>query len=68
MIRVVAFTPEEHEFNMVLVDRAVRQGLLIPDELGIAARVWDRLNKAQVVEPPAPAANTAAPNEEAAHE
>lgn len=65
MIRVATFSPEEHDFNMALVDRAVRNGLLTPDELGIAARVWDRLNRAQAVEPVAPA--LAAP-EEVPHE
>ena len=67
MIRVATFAPEEHDFNMVLVDRAVRQGLLAPDELAIAARVWERLTRAQAVEPVAPAAPTTL-SEEVPHE
>ena len=67
MIRVATYSPEEHEFNMVLVDRAVRQGLLAPEELGIAARVWERLTKAQAVEPVAAAPAGATPGEEVDH-
>lgn len=67
-IRVVTFTPVEHEFCMALVDRAVRQGLLVPDELQAASGVWNRLTRAQEVEP-SPASTTPPPSgEETPHE
>ena len=48
---VVTLTEPEFEFLKELVTRAVRNGMIEPDELPYGAAVWSRIKQAQVVDP-----------------
>jgi hypothetical protein len=63
--RVITLPEPLYGFLSEMMDRVVREGLLVPDELPFAAGLWDRIKGAQVVavptasgsegaEPPAP--------------
>ena len=52
--KIVTLTEATHGFLGELITRAVQGGLLVPDELGYAADLWDGVRNAQLVVPPPP--------------
>ena len=53
-IKVVSLPEPLHAFLSEVMNRVVQEGLLVPDELGYAAALWDRIRMAQTVAPPTP--------------
>ena len=54
---VLALAPPVYDFLGELISRAVGSGLIAPDELPAAARVWEGYRSAAPVVPPPPADN-----------
>ena len=52
--KVVMLSEATHGFLQEVMTRAVGSGLIVPDELGYAADLWDGIRNAQLVVPPPP--------------
>lgn len=50
--RVITLPEPLFAFQVELFERAIREGLFVPDELKVASALWDRIRAAQVVEVP----------------
>ena len=48
---VITLPSPLHPFLMELVNRVTREGLLVPDELPYAAKLWECIKTAQAVDP-----------------
>ena len=53
-VRVTALSEQEHAFLEEVFSRAIRAGLIEPDELAASSSIWYQLRRAttQTIEPP----------------